>query len=853
MISQNLFKKFNSLTNMANAPNTLNTSNTPNTTNTDNNWKINSNTQKQLDYYNSNILNNNNIEHFEDEDKTQKAKYSEQEVEDMIANNINDWNNYTGQILVEINKLKWHKINKNITINKLTGPNQNDEARKIAAEKIFDGIKQETIFIQKIFLYKLREKYLKHISDINAANNVLKKFKSKSILTDGTQNTLQQTTQNNDNIIKDIKDIDVGVMGAILNWVAGNIDNDLIEDNELENIHTTLVKIYDNLYEADTTGNLLRLFVIKNKKNRIDPETNKIFFTKESISNKESVFISGIDNLFFLEYGQVMEIWERIEQHAKEEKRKAHLLDAGPEPTLAPTTTYAPTTTEPEPTFSELDWESGKSADVVETVDKSQTLIIVDSRYRENYHTTQSSKYLFKLPKEFKRVKELKLEQCYIKNNSYNINSNNNHLKINIQVTDVKRNMDIIQNILIPKGNYFQNQDNSQYNLDKKLNSLFQLYSEFKNITIDFNYNNNKYYIYQSYAHLLKENSNIYNIFLNFGRLEKIIDTNSNNTITINTDSATATDTSIFKAPGWDNNLNSDKQDIFKNGPVKQPLKETNRDYIKKTIGSYMGYYPNTYSTHISQFINIKYYYDTTIVDNTNTPYNILRFEFNNSETLFNKVYDILTWSKEDMFIGFLLKTPINNSKHGVLKLEPGFANNIITHHSDGFIPTGAPFRQFPELAGESTFIEIYIKKKLHEFPKHNIIIEPENATNILPTIFSNLIILPIISDKPYELNNDDYMLMHLTAGNRKLDRINSSSNAILEMENAFTQFRSEQNNQYFINTFNNITYKFGPAGVNINNLFIEFYDKYGNEFDFNNIDHSFVLKLIHVLPQIAG
>ena len=384
--------------------------------------------------------------------------------------------------------------------------------------------------------------------------------------------------------------------------------------------------------------------------------------------------------------------------------------------------------------------------------------------------------------------------------------------------------------------------DKPDYNLDTKINNLFELYDEFDNIKIDFNYNNNKYYIYQKYSYLKNENSYIYNIFLNFGRLEKKVDIDSTN------DTPLPNENRLIDVNTATNLNITTLGDQLK----KKQILSKEKHYLEKTIGQYMGFYPNTYSSHVSQYVTVKYYQNPLIVDNTGTPYNILKFEFKNSETLFNKVYDLLTWAKSDMFIGFILENPLdnNNCKHAILKLEPKFCKNIITHHSDGFTSDGLEFRQFPEFAGETTFIELYITNKLHQFPKFNNEINPFDSDL---NIFSKTIILPVVSDKPYELDNDNYMLMHLSTDKYKLDRLNSGKKSIQKIEEAFTQFRTEVDKHYFINPFNEISYKFNAAGTTINNFYVEFYDKYGNEYDLNNIDHSFVLELTHVDPQVSG
>ena len=519
--------------------------------------------------------------------------------------------------------------------------------------------------------------------------------------------------------------------------------------------------------------------------------------------------------------------------------------------TTVPTTTV-PTTTVPTTTATVARNEAVTPAFLPLT----KTTLIIDSRYRDNYHTTFSNNSTFTLNGDgLSNVVELKLTSVHIKNNSYNINMNNNLLRMNIQVQDVKRATDNIQNIIIPKGNYYQNKNDPETNLDLQIKELFNLYEEFKNVAVYFNYKNNKYYFYQTYAYLLTEHSHMYNILFNFGTTISSRYTGDNykqgrppegaektNRLFTNTGDGGFTKIEQFSALNDNSLFNTIKKD---------------KKFANFSIGQYLGFYPNNYSTHISNNVSVNYFQDDTIQDSSKKNYNILQFNIKNSETLFQKIYNLIILAKEDMFIGFVLNNLLdnNNCKHAILKLEPGFCSNIITHRSTSTStdivgtppPAGAP----GDAADNITYtIEIYLKNKLHQFPKFNNLIEPQNVTlNSTVNVFSDIIILPVISDKPYELNNDNYMLMNLKLGGSNIINIDSTSHAPSSVLNSFTQFRTEVGNDYFVNT-GAISIKQFPSGKTLTTLTVTLYDKNDALFDLNNTDYSFLLECTEVAPQ---
>jgi hypothetical protein len=515
-------------------------------------------------------------------------------------------------------------------------------------------------------------------------------------------------------------------------------------------------------------------------------------------------------------------------------------------------TTTVPTTTVPTTTAT----VARNEAVIPAFLPLTKTTLIIDSRYRDNYHTTFSNNSTFTLNGDgLSNVVELKLTSVHIKNNSYNINMNNNLLRMNIQVQDVKRATDNIQNIIIPKGNYYQNKNDPETNLDLQIKELFNLYEEFKNVAVYFNYKNNKYYFYQTYAYLLTENSHMYNILFNFGTTISSRFTGDNYKQGRPPEGAEKTNR-LFTNTG-DGGFTKIEQSSDLNGNSLFNTIKKYKKFANFSIGQYLGFYPNNYSTHISNNVSVNYFQDDTIQDSSKKNYNILQFNIKNSETLFQKIYNLIILAKEDMFIGFVLNNLLdnNNCKHAILKLEPGFCSNIITHRSTSTStdivgtppPAGAP----GDAADSITYtIEIYLKNKLHQFPKFNNLIEPQNVTlNSTVNVFSDIIILPVISDKPYELNNDNYMLMNLKLGGSDIINIDSTSHAPSSVLNSFTQFRTEIGNDYFVNT-GAISIKQFPSGKTLTTLTVTLYDKNDALFDLNNTDYSFLLECTEVAPQ---
>ena len=534
-----------------------------------------------------------------------------------------------------------------------------------------------------------------------------------------------------------------------------------------------------------------------------------------------------------------------------------------PNVSIVPTTTV-PTTTVATTTVATTTAPNVAAIKSVELpyLPLTKKIIIIDSRYRNNYHTTLSNNCTFTLEREtgLKKIIEMKLDAVHIKNNSYNININNNLLRMNIQVQDVKRPTDHIQNIIIPKGNYYQNKNDTETNLDLHIKHLFNLYEEFKNVSVYFNYKNNKYYFYQTYSYLLTEQSHMYNILFNFGTTDYIVERGQPDK-QVREEGENEKDNKLFTNEITTNRgADSGFTNIEKDGrrAIFDPITKKKR-FANFSIGQYLGFYPKNYSTHIINNVSVNYFQYNDIQDRSENNYNILQFNITNSETLFQKIYDLLVLAKRDMFIGFVLNSKLdnNNCKHAILKLEPGFCSNIVTHRSTSNYDDifGTPV----DPSAETVYtIELYIKTKLHQFPKFNIIIEPQNlglssSNPSNPTPFSDIIILPVISDKPYELNNDNYMLMRLETGtDGPIYNLESTLNAPKSVLESFAQFRTEADNGYFINAAGTSS-KIFPAGRNFTTLKVELYDKNGNFIDLNNTDYSFILECMCVAPQLGA
>ena len=94
-------------------------------------------------------------------------------------------------------------------------------------------------------------------------------------------------------------------------------------------------------------------------------------------------------------------------------------------------------------------------------------------------------------------------------------------------------------------------------------------------------------------------------------------------------------------------------------------------------------------------------------------------------------------------------------------------------------------------------------------------------------------------------------MLLHLSLNGKKIPRLSASQDSSQELEDAFTQFRTEVGNQFFINSINTNPYIFNNR-TNINSLQVELYDKHNSLIDLNNSDHSFVLELTYLDPHLS-
>ena len=94
-------------------------------------------------------------------------------------------------------------------------------------------------------------------------------------------------------------------------------------------------------------------------------------------------------------------------------------------------------------------------------------------------------------------------------------------------------------------------------------------------------------------------------------------------------------------------------------------------------------------------------------------------------------------------------------------------------------------------------------------------------------------------------------MLLHLSLNGKKIPRLSASQDSSQELEDAFTQFRTEADSQFFINSINTNAYIFNNK-TNINSLQVELYDKHNALIDLNNSDHSFVLELTYLDPHLS-
>ena len=482
---------------------------------------------------------------------------------------------------------------------------------------------------------------------------------------------------------------------------------------------------------------------------------------------------------------------------------------------------------------------------------KTEELIVIDSTDRDSNNTStisDTNDYTYTLNNDIKRkikkIIEIELLESYIKDTSYNINTLNNVLRLNINVFEEKRSTDKIENIIIPPGDYYQTTDAHVINLDDKLNNILSLYDEFKYIKIKFNYNSHKYYIYQTYSNIVSYGSKVYNIFVNFGET------------TSKDDSVKDKFTPIFGTKYPKQLFDKIPSDNIKIQPTIKSV-----TYSDKTIGKYMGFKPEYYSSFIEDLISVYYY--TTSVDFVE-PY-ILRFQFKDSlpysMSIFNKLYDLLIWAQDGMFIAFKHNAPWAesctvrpNSTHTILKLYPGFSKDIITHLSNTSTEDDTPF------------IHVILKNQLHQWPEHNAsvplsmensegeqipIITDSSTSNIMKADLSNLlpiskqIYIPLISDYPYELDNDKYMLMNLKIGDKELTQLQSNNPAI---NNSFCQFRTQESSDYFkvLGTSNKKKFPI-PLSELGSTIKVSFNDRDGKLYDLNNKNHSFTLKITHL------
>ena len=477
-----------------------------------------------------------------------------------------------------------------------------------------------------------------------------------------------------------------------------------------------------------------------------------------------------------------------------------------------------------------------------EITKQTTDLVVVNSSDRENKFSTKSNDYTIKIDYKVQNIENIigvELVEGYIKNTAYNVNHTNNILRINVNTFDLKTDTDIIENIVIPPGNYVQNSMGSVNNLDTKIKSLFDLYKEFENINIRFNTTSQRYYIYQKYSYIITEHSSLYNIFLNVGETTEEINIAANENVVPSLPSNPLF-TNVTKLPKKVNIVNKVKK------------------YTKKTIGKLMGFSPDYHSSYYEKNVTVRHFKKSAAgVDDKF----FLRFDFVDtsqaSELLFNKLYELFTSSEiqNDMFVGFKLdetfawESPIRpNTTHAILKLYPGFATNIITHLStlnttdELFIQlTLKPEAAQATFAGSETHLQ-QVSTPLHQWPEWNVKIPTIASSNLIP--FSTKIYMPIISDESYNIDVDEYMLMELTFGDRTISKLNSSNETI---NNSFAQFRTEDDNKFFKAYDNVFKYTFSSPITRVKDIKVKLKDREGTLFDLNNKDHSFILKLKHL------
>ena len=234
--------------------------------------------------------------------------------------------------------------------------------------------------------------------------------------------------------------INMTQLAAIAEWIATKTQEKTGNETINMKVTQTLEHIYDKITE-NVDPNLKNKFII-NEEDETVPDIIKFAAKEVYKSNPNYLYITNTSTTqgvptknFDLESSTLQIINQKLKQ---KNTTPANTTQPPPEitNTTMPSTTLAvikqttPQTITAQPTSTQQ-----KAA--VNYYRKK--LVVIDSKYRYNYHNTQSNSYTYNLSSSVNNVKEIKLEQTYIKNNAYNININNNQLRMNIHVTDVKR------------------------------------------------------------------------------------------------------------------------------------------------------------------------------------------------------------------------------------------------------------------------------------------------------------------------------------------------------------------------------------------------------------------------------
>lgn len=126
-------------------------------------------------------------------------------------------------------------------------------------------------------------------------------------------------------------------------------------------------------------------------------------------------------------------------------------------------------------------------------------ILVVNSNDRNKSLYQKSNKFIYELPNDYKNITEIELINAYIPKSGYNIDSTNNTL--DIKIINMNNNNSYNQRLIIPNGNYNEDQIINTNNLHVALNNIFKKFCLFNRsinnvIGCIFNHINNKYYFY---------------------------------------------------------------------------------------------------------------------------------------------------------------------------------------------------------------------------------------------------------------------------------------------------------------------------------------------------------------------